>query len=52
MTTLATAERQRSGEPDIDVVRKEMERLTETEEMDAVEPPESDETENEESDGE
>jgi hypothetical protein len=52
MTDLATAERRRSGEPDIDTVREEMQRLGETEEMDAVEPPEPDETEHEESDGE
>jgi hypothetical protein len=52
MTQLATAERRRSGEPDIDVVREELQRLEETEEMDAVEPPEDDQTEHEESDGE
>jgi len=48
MTILATTERERSGNPDLDIVRQERHRLEETEELErpeAPEPPEPDEPE-------
>jgi hypothetical protein len=45
MSILATTERERPGNPDLDVVREERQRLEETEELERLEPPESDEPE-------
>ena len=52
MTYLAASEERRSRDPDLDVVREEMERIQEAEEADTDESPAADEIEPEESDGE